>query len=181
MEHTNIVIMGAGRLGQAVKTLLEKKGVTASLWDADTVRFPDQKPLQEILPTADVVFFCVPSPFMRGAIASVVPLTKPDCSFLSFAKGIDGTSGKTMPELFAELAPVHPLAVIGGPMLAEEITMGGNAAAVIASKDENLRAMLCELFSSPQFRAEPSDDLLASPSRGAQKYLLGRARHRRWR
>jgi glycerol-3-phosphate dehydrogenase (NAD(P)+) len=95
---------------------------------------------------------------MHSAIMSAAPLLKPGCPLISFAKGIDAKSEKTMPELFTELAPAHPLATIGGPMLAEEISGGGNAAAVIASKDENFRAALHNLFSSPQFRAEPSAD-----------------------
>jgi len=171
MEQKNIAVLGGGRLGQAMKVLLEKKGVVITIWDADATRFPDQKPLPEIIPTADMVFFCVPSGAMREAIASVVPLTKPGCSFLSFAKGIDSVAGKTMPELFAELAPAHPLAVIGGPMLAEEISAGGNAAAVIASKDEMLRTMLCGLFSSAQFRAEPSGDLFSVALAGVLKNI----------
>jgi glycerol-3-phosphate dehydrogenase (NAD(P)+) len=95
---------------------------------------------------------------MRSAITTAAPLLKPGCPLVSFAKGIDAESEKTMPELFAGLAPQHPLAAVGGPMLAEEISAGGNAAAVIASKDESFRAALHELFSSPQFRAEPSAD-----------------------
>ena len=162
--------MGGGRLGQAMKMLLEK-GATIAIWDADTARFPDQKPLQEIVPTADAIFFCVPSPAMREAITSVVKLLRPGSALVSFAKGVDGTSGKTMPELFAELAPAYPLAVIGGPMLAEEIMTGGNAAGMIASKDETLRAMLCELFSSPQFRAEPSNDLFSVALAGVLKNI----------
>lgn len=158
MELKNIAILGGGRLGQAMKMLLEKKGVTITIWDADTARFPNQKPLQEIIPTADVVFFCVPSFAMRSAIATAAPLLKSGCPVVSFAKGIDAESEKTMPELFAELAPAHPLATIGGPMLAEEISAGGNAVAVLASKDENFRTALVILFSSPQFRAEPSTE-----------------------
>ena len=150
--------MGGGRLGQAIKALLEKKRATITVWDADTARFPSQKPLAEIIPGADAVFFCVPSFAMHSAITTTAPLLAANCPLVSFAKGIDATTEKTMPELFAELAPAHPLAAIGGPMLAEEISVGGNAAAIIASKDENFRAALHELFSSPQFRAEPSGD-----------------------
>ncbi len=171
MEIKNIVVIGGGRLGQAIKMLLEKKGAAIAVWDADAARFPDQKPLKEIVPVADAVFFCVPSPAMREAIASVVPLVKPECPLVSFAKGIDGTTGKIMPELFSEMAGTYPLAVIGGPMLAEEISMGGSAAAVIASKNEGLRAALYDLFSSPQFKAEPSDDLLSVALAGVLKNI----------
>jgi len=117
MEQKNIVIMGGGRLWQAIKIILGKKGVTTAVWDADTTRFPNQRPLSEIIPAADAVFFCVPSFAMKAALTSVAPLLSPACPLVSFAKGIDAESEKTMPELFAELTPAHPLATVGGPML----------------------------------------------------------------
>ncbi len=160
MEIKTIAILGGGRLGQAMKSLLEKKGVAVAVWDADESRFPGQKPLAEIVPPADAVLFCVPSPFMRNALATAAPLLKPapEAVVVSFAKGMDASSQKTMPELFAELAPAHPLVAVGGPMLAEEISSGSNAAGAVAAKDPAVRGAFAALFAGPQFNAEPSDD-----------------------
>lgn len=171
MEINHVVVLGGGRLGQAMKVLLEKKGVAVSVWDADGIRFPDQKPLTEVVPAADAVFFCVPSPFMRDALAAAAPLLKPKTSVISFAKGIDAASKKFMPELFEELAPAHPLVAVGGPMLAEEIVADGKAAATIATKDDAARAAFVTLFASPQFKAEPSDDPQSVAVAGVLKNL----------
>lgn len=150
--------MGAGELGQAVGTLLRKKDVAPIFWDADTSKVSGQKPLEEIIPSADMVLFCVPSWAMRDAIVTVRPFLKSQCPLISFAKGMEEKTQKTMYELFSEIVPAHPFAAIGGPMLAEEISGGMTAAGVIASKDEDLRQQLRDLFASPRFRAEISDD-----------------------
>lgn len=166
-----IVIMGAGELGRAIGLLLREKNNEPIFWDADTTKVPGQKSLQEIIPAADAIFFCVPSWVMAKAIASVQPFLKADCLLVSFAKGIEEASQKTMSELFSVAIPAHPFAVISGPMLAEEISSGKPAAAVIASTDSKVQEQLRDLFASPRFRAEVSNDPFSVSLAGVLKNI----------
>ena len=151
-------MIGAGELGAAVGALVSAKGAAPVFWDADPSKVPNQKPLEEVLGAADAVFFCVPSWVMRKALAGALPHLKPGVPVVSFAKGVEEGTLKTMAELFDELAPDRPRAVVSGPMLAEEISAGKCAVGVVASKDAALRRALGGIFSLPQFRAEFSDD-----------------------
>jgi len=63
---SRVVVIGGGELGSAVGVLLKKNNVTADLWDTDPSVVPGQKPLQEIVPAAECVAFCVPSWAMRA-------------------------------------------------------------------------------------------------------------------
>ncbi len=173
----NIVIIGAGELGQAIATLLSKKDVHITLWDADASKVANQKSLAEILPIANAVFFCIPSWVIEKAIEEVTPYLPKQCILVSFAKGIEGKTGKTMPELFAEKFPDHEYAIISGPMLAEEISEGKSAIGVIATTNDTTRRTLQNLFSSPQFKAElsnkPFDVAIAGTLKNIYAVALG--------
>ncbi|MEK7187606.1 MAG: NAD(P)H-dependent glycerol-3-phosphate dehydrogenase [Patescibacteria group bacterium] len=153
----HIALIGAGALGQAVKSLLAEKPVSISIWDIDPQKTDPSQTLEIIIPQANFVFFALPSWGMRQAIQSVQPLLRPTTRLVSFAKGIEEESGKTTYDLFMEIVPSHPLVVVGGPMLAEEIHEGKKAIAVIASRDSETMNTLRELMSSPRLRVETSN------------------------
>lgn len=166
-----IVIIGAGGLGRAIGRLLKDTASTIAFWDTDTSKVPGQKPLQETVPSAHIVFFCVPSWGMRAALRDVLPFLNPGSALVSFAKGIEQSSGKTMPELCAELAPQRPFGMIDGPMLAGEISAGQTPVGVIASHDEGLRRELYGLLASSRFRVEVSEDALGFSLAGVLKNI----------
>ena len=70
---SRVVIVGAGELGKAIGFLLKEKNVEIDYWDADPAAVPGQKPLQDIIPVAGYVLFCVPSWAMRAAVTGVLP------------------------------------------------------------------------------------------------------------
>ncbi len=159
-ENKKIAIVGAGKLGQAIGKLLVARGASVRLWDVDTTRVPDQGELKDIVPSANFVMMCVPSWGMRPALLGVVPFLSKDATLVSFSKGIEEGTLYSMAELFAETVPAEQAtAVIGGPMLADEISAGKKAMAVFASKNGEARSALTELFSGPDFGVELSDDL----------------------
>ncbi|MDR3582688.1 MAG: hypothetical protein P4L67_05425 [Candidatus Pacebacteria bacterium] len=150
---SHVTVIGAGELGAAIGGLLQRNGIEPVLWDADPARVPGQGPLEDALKDADCILFCVPSWAMRaaaGAVLSADTLHK-DAVVVSFAKGMEDASGKTMTELFDELFPAdggRSFAVVGGPMLAEEIAAGKSAIAVFGSKDPRALDMCRSLFAS---------------------------------
>jgi len=163
------VIIGAGKLGQAIASLLREGGASSSCWDIDPAKVPGQKPLSESIPGADLVFLCVPSWTTRAAITDLLPFLRSGCPLVSFSKGIEAPSLKTMPELLPELAPGRPFAVVGGPMLADEILADKAAIGIVGCADDAFAKVLSDLFSSPRFRVEVSSDAFSVSLAGVLK------------
>jgi glycerol-3-phosphate dehydrogenase (NAD(P)+) len=165
-QKPHVAIIGAGELGAAIGGLLQRNGLSPVLWDADPAKVPGQKVLGDSVKDADCVLLCVPSWVMRGAVNSVLATgaLRVDAVVVSFAKGIEADTdsvadgnGKTMTELFEELfsgEQARPFAVVGGPMLAEEIVAGKGAVAVFASKQPSALDMCHTLFISSNVSSE---------------------------
>jgi glycerol-3-phosphate dehydrogenase (NAD(P)+) len=96
---------------------------------------------------------------------------------VSFSKGMDESDGrKTTGELLPELLPnFQQFVIVGGPMLAAEITAGKNAAAVFASSFGTAAKKVADLFVSPVFATEISNDAKSVSLAGVLKniYALG--------
>ena len=177
-QKPHVAIIGAGELGAAIGGLLQRNGIEPVLWDADPAKVPGQKSLGDSVKDADCILFCVPSWVMRNAVSAVLAtgILHKDAIVISFAKGIEADvdvnantkdaqnvsgvasgNGKTMTELFDELFSgnqARPFAVVGGPMLAEEIVAGKGAVAVFASKQSSALDMCRALFASPDRSSE---------------------------
>jgi len=160
MENVSrTAIVGGGELGKAVGFLIKKNGGEVEFWDADPLVVPGQRSLQEIIPAADCVAFCVPSWAIRAAVTGVLPYLAPGAIVIFFAKGIEKDSLQTMAEMVPTiLPPAQPVAVVGGPMLAAEISGGAAAVGVFASKDEAVLQKVSALFSGENFRVETTSD-----------------------
>jgi glycerol-3-phosphate dehydrogenase (NAD(P)+) len=175
-NEISVAIIGAGQLGSAVGSILRKNGISPALWDADPAKVPGQKSLEEAVRPAGCVLLCVPSWAMRKAVASVVPFLASGAMVVSFAKGIESETEKTMSELLTELLPAsQPFAVVGGPMLAHEISDGKHAIGVFASASAGALRMLKDLFSSPDIAIELADDSFGVSVAGVLKniYAVG--------
>jgi glycerol-3-phosphate dehydrogenase (NAD(P)+) len=154
-----VVVVGAGELGKAVGGLIKKNGAAVDFWDANPATVPAEKPLAEIVPLASYIFFCVPSWAMRAAITGVLPYLPPEAVVVSFAKGIEKDSLRTMAEMVPTLLPpTQPFVVVGGPMLAAEIDGGMAAVGVFASKDAAALQAVKAIFASENFNVETVAD-----------------------
>lgn len=158
MKHKNIVIIGAGEIGNAVDFLLREIGCDVQKWDADPSKVPGQKQLETIIPKAQVVFLCVPSWVLRSALNSIKPFLKPRAVVVFLSKGME-QDGKTVPELAEEMIQSQPFVLLSGPMLAEEIMKGFGGVAVAASQSARARRIASELFDGSALRVEMSSDV----------------------
>jgi len=146
-KSLNISFIGAGEIGQAISALVSHTGAHVEKWDADLTKVPDQKSLQEVVASAHVLFFCVPSWVLDKAIKSAVPFLskKTVCVFVS--KGIDKTH-LFMDKFVAKTLPKQqPFVLLSGPMLAEELLAGKGGAAIIASSNTSALKTVYHLFS----------------------------------
>ena len=169
---SRVVIVGAGELGKAIGFLLKEKNVEIDYWDADPAAVPGQKPLQDIIPVAGYVLFCVPSWAMRAAVTGVLPYLAPNATVVSFSKGVEKDSLQTMAEMVPTLLPAtQPFMVVGGPMLAAEIVAGNDAIGVFASKNEAALAWATASFAGEHFRVETTPDTASVALAGVLKNI----------
>jgi glycerol-3-phosphate dehydrogenase (NAD(P)+) len=134
-----VLIIGAGALGQAFSKLIPKDHAQVAFWDIDETKCPGgRQPLETLVPAANYIFMSVPSWAMRGAVAQFAA---------SMAKGLESPTAKTMFEVCTEvLPPNQPVAILGGAMLAYEIGSGLPGMAVVASADDAIAANMLALL-----------------------------------
>jgi glycerol-3-phosphate dehydrogenase (NAD(P)+) len=159
-----IVVAGAGSWGTTFAALLEER-------DHEVVVAGRHPPFVRIaeapVAEADVVCLAVPSRAFRE-VAGALPGSAPR---LILTKGLDPASGGRLSEVIADA----PVAVLSGPNHAEEIAQGLPAAAVLASKDEELATELQHAIISPRFRVYVNTDVIGVELCAASKNVFALA------
>jgi glycerol-3-phosphate dehydrogenase (NAD(P)+) len=128
---------------------------------------------------ADVVMSAVSMKGVRSVVEQVkaIPLST-DPILVSATKGLDSESGSEtqlplLPsQLWQNAFPTHPVVVLSGPNLAEEIQQGLPAATVVASNQLAAAEVVQEAFSSPRFRVYTNPDLLGVELGGILKNVI---------
>ena len=155
-----VVVVGAGAWGSAFAHLLRERGNNVHVASRASI---DDAPYDD----ADLVVMAVPSRAFREALAHV----RGDAPILSLTKGLDPETG----ERLSTLVQRRPVAVLSGPNMAEEVLAGLPGAAVIASHDEELAALLQEATNSLLFRVYTNDDLIGVELCAAAKNVIALA------
>ena len=116
---------------------------------------------------ADIVVVAVPS----NAFGEVLGHVRGDAPVMSLVKGLDPATGERLSTLVRD----RPVAVLSGPNMADEVSAGLPAAAVIASTDESLAIRLQEAINSPVFRVYSNADVIGVELCGAAKNVIALA------
>ena len=116
---------------------------------------------------ANLAVVAVPS----AAFASTVAALPGTCPVLSLTKGLDPATGDRLSTLVTD----RPVAVLSGPNIAEEISRGLPAAAVIAGEDTALSVQLQLAITSPLFRVYVNDDVAGVELCAAAKNVIALA------
>lgn len=155
-----VTILGMGEIGTALYSILkEKKNVTVRGWDKNSSKIPGQGTLEESLEGSEVVFLCVPSWTLRGALHGISALVPRDACVVSLAKGIEKETCKTTDELLKEYLPEHHVGVLGGPMIAEEMLAGKHAAGVLGTEFPEARKRIKHLFKKTRLHIAVTSDM----------------------
>jgi glycerol-3-phosphate dehydrogenase (NAD(P)+) len=119
------------------------------------------------------VLVVVPSHGLRDTLTQIKPMLREDSRICWATKGFELHSGK-LPHTVAEevLGENHSMAVLSGPTFAKEVAEGLPTAMTIAANDEAFAADLAQAFSSDNFRAYTSDDMIGVEVGGAVKNVL---------
>lgn len=169
-----ILFLGAGNIAQAIKILFNhaKSKAEVEMWDIDETRVPNRKPLEVLVPWADLVFVCVNSWVLRDALQPVASRLKQDAGVITVAKGIEKSTGLWMHEVLEEsLSGKQAYGLLSGPMLAHEISSGLGAAAVLACEKRELYDAVFPLLKSRHFQIEYSSDVAGVAACGVMKNI----------
>lgn len=128
--------------------------------------------LEEAVASADIVVMAVPSQGFRQVLADAAGFIRPWVPIVSLSKGLEAGSMLRMSQVANEVMPGHPVAVLTGPNLASEISVGQPAASVVAIDDAVIATALQELFSSPTFRVYTNPDVVGCEIAGVVKNVI---------
>jgi len=171
MPQLTIVILGAGAWGTTLAMVSRAHGHTVRVWSR-------QHAMQTYLDGADVVISAVS---MKG-VSAVVELVQQEAIaaqtiFVTATKGLLwNTSVETMPLLPSQIwqaaFPTHPVVVLSGPNLSQEIQQGLPAATVVASDNLAAAETVQATLSSNSFRVYTNPDLLGVELGGTLKNVI---------
>ncbi len=129
---------------------------------------------------AEVVVMAVPSHGFRSVLSAALSHLAPGATVLTVAKGVEQGTLLRMSEVVVEVADGHPVAVLTGPNLAEEVGQGQPTASVVAARspdsgdgaDPDLAGRLQRLLSTETFRVYTNDDLVGCELGGSVKNVM---------
>ncbi|MEK7091682.1 MAG: 2-dehydropantoate 2-reductase N-terminal domain-containing protein, partial [Patescibacteria group bacterium] len=177
---TKVAIIGAGEIGRTLGLLIRRHGYPVTFWDKAPEKLLnlDQDPdlaLPAIINNAEVLFLCVPSGALKEVLFFIEPYLKPKQAIVSLIKGLEGSKNQLPVEFIGKIAPKCQLAVLGGPMLAEELQAGGPGIAILASKRESVLNLVAPLLRDAKLQVETSSDVTGVALAGVLKniYALG--------
>src|SRR3989338_5753412 len=196
MSHrdTKIGILGDGAWGTTLALLLAEKGYESVLWGAfpayteeirrkrENVKFlpgfdipPQVRPSSDLAETAawaDWLALVVPSQFVRGVLKKLDRSVIRKKPIVSFTKGIETKSLRTMSQVIHEVLGRVPLCVISGPTIAREVALKAPAAVSLASHDKALARAAHGIFQTDYFSLYETRDVLGVELGGSVKNVI---------
>ena len=174
----NIVIIGAGEIGTAIKTILLKKGTKINIWDKNQAKLKEKISLSQIIPKAKIIFLCVPSWANREVLKNIKDylLYKPKKIIITLSKGFEKRDCKTMKQVLEEeLANRVYYGILAGPMLASEIKKGCSTKGIFALSNQKCASFLIQLFYQTNLDITFSKDLSGVSAVSALKNIYALA------
>lgn len=174
VEPTRIVVLGAGAWGSTIAALAEANGHSVQLWSRRS-----SESLSAVLADAELIVSAVSMQGVRAIVEQVrsCPL-RTDAILVTATKGLDPDSGSRtdLPQLPSQVwqtaFPQHPIAVLSGPNLSQEIQQGLPAASVIASDEIVAAQQVQAALSSSRFRVYTNPDALGVELGGTLKNVM---------
>jgi glycerol-3-phosphate dehydrogenase (NAD(P)+) len=137
-DRFRVLILGYGEMGHAMEHLLAARH-QLDIWEKFPAPGFQSVILEESVPLADIVIFCLPVNPHREVITQIAPLLSNTSLCISIAKGLD-EAGQTAAQIFQDvLAPPkkdgNSYGLLYGPMISEEIRSGRFAFAQFGCAD----------------------------------------------
>lgn len=186
-------VIGGGSFGTAIANIIARNGHKTQLWMRDpeqveslnqtrvnAVYLPGHElhasiiaehDLEAVVSGVDLLFVAVPSGSFRTVVRQMKPFLRPGVMLVTATKGIEAVTFRLMSQILAEEVPAARIGVLSGPNLAKEIVNHTPTGTVIASSDDELRALVRETLRSETFRVYANDDMLGVELGGSLKNI----------
>lgn len=163
-----IAILGTGVWGSALAGLAQRNHYEVRAWSHRS-----GESLVEMLVGVDLVVSAVS---MKGVAAVADQLRSqplpPSLILVSATKGLDPATTRTPSQIWQAALPEHPIVVLSGPNLSQEIELGLPAATVVASQDLAAATRVQEVFACERFRVYTNRDRLGTELGGTLKNVI---------
>jgi glycerol-3-phosphate dehydrogenase (NAD(P)+) len=186
-----VAVLGGGSFGTAIANIMADNDHEVRLWlrnqdRADEINlehtnsaYLPEYPLNpalvantdlaESVEGCDIVFVAVPSTSCRNVARELAKYIQVNAILVSTTKGIEHEHFKLMSQVLAEEVKTARIGVLSGPNLAKEIAAKQITGTVIASQDEELKAIIQGLLHCGNFRVYASSDVYGVELGGALK------------
>lgn len=188
--------LGAGCWGYCLATLLASKGHQVICWTTkeDLARelnaigkhpfLPATRKeetlvvttnLKEVLEDIDLLVESVTSAGLRPVMEKIKNIAPPTCPIVITSKGIEQNTGLILPEVVVQVLGEsirEQVGVISGPGYAEEVIRGLPTSVVASGFNPEVTALICECFTTQNFRVYPNPDILGVSYGGSLKNII---------
>jgi glycerol-3-phosphate dehydrogenase (NAD(P)+) len=197
---TRVTILGAGDMGTALLTPLHAGGHNLRLWGTEHdaaiiaalargdghprlgVAVPagislfDDAEAGPALAGAEIIVVAITSHAMRHVLGRFAGMLDTPRAIVVVGKGFDAdASGDTILRLSEVVREVSaaPVVAVGGPAIAKEVAVGTPTAAIFGSHDPGALAFARDVFTTPAYFAETTDDVIGLEVAAAMKNAYG--------
>ena len=190
----NITIIGSGSWGVALAIHLAKNGNKVKIWsfakeEADLINnekkckflpnvvIPENieclTSYEEALNGAELILQVTPSKFTRDTVKQYKKYVDvKNQPIVVCSKGIEKETAKTLDEVILDEIPEARVGALSWPSHAEEVSIAVPTVLVIASKDEELKDMIQDVFMNEYMRIYTSNDVKGVELGGALKNII---------
>lgn len=190
----NVSVLGCGRWGSCIAWYLDKIGhnvLSCGLADApefiqlknthknDYLTYPDSievsSDLERAIDRAEVIVISISSQYLRSYFNDIAKYNLDNKIIVLCMKGVEATTGKRLSEVVADFVDESktPIAVWVGPGHPQDYVKGIPNCMVIDSKNQEIKEMLVNEFTSELIRFYLGTDLIGSEIGAAAKNVIG--------
>lgn len=131
--------------------------------------------LSEVLEDIDLLVESVTSAGLRPVLEKVKAAKTPPCPIVVTSKGIEQNSGLILPEVVIQVfgeKSRSQVGVLSGPGYAEEVIRGLPTSVVASAYDSEVTKLICETFTTENFRVYPNPDIQGVAFGGSLKNII---------
>jgi glycerol-3-phosphate dehydrogenase (NAD(P)+) len=197
---TRVTILGAGDMGTALLTPLHAGGHELRLWGTEhdaaiiaALHRGDPHPrlgiplppgvttygdaeAEAALAGTEIIVVAITSNAIRPVIGRIAHVLGQPRAIVVVGKGFDsGPNGDEillLPRVLGEFSQA-PVVGVGGPSIAKEVAIGTPTAATFASADPDALTLAQQVFSTPSYSIETTDDVAGLEVAAAMKNAYG--------
>ncbi|HKT32261.1 MAG TPA: hypothetical protein VJS89_07210 [Gammaproteobacteria bacterium] len=140
-----VLLVGYGQMGHAMRVLLAPCARLV-VWRVTPQRQVLGAAMRATLAASDFVILCVPTLALAPLLARIMPCAARHAVYLSFAKGLDDAGCTAADILEARLGARGSWGVLGGPMIAAELSAGRHGYAEMGTRSITARRATLRLF-----------------------------------